>query len=489
MSDKPDNRERFPTFSQQETAPLDKPLVGQPEIEGYVIADQLGEGGMGAVWRATQISTHREVALKVTHARIFGSRRALARFEREVELAARLEHPHIARVYDSGTHQKAYYYAMELIEGKALDDYVLEHKLNRRELVTLMLTVCSAIQYAHQRGIIHRDLKPSNILVTKDGQPHVLDFGLAKDLLSDRSAQTVSLDGDILGTPAFMSPEQAGGRLDVVDTRSDIYSLGVMFYLFATYRWPYDVEGTRFEVLRNIREQEAARPTTVSSSIDKDLEAILLKLLEKEPGRRYQSVTEVMQDLQNWMQGLPVRARPANNWYLLKKLILRHRVQAAIVLLLTVIILATGFIGVFSLSRVSAAKQELAVAQEAYSKEKAQDMVLINQVAFGHFLERWHELGASTPNVRAYLPAGSRECRAASFLLDPRSLAEKTHDPQYALDATQAFWQFILAEQHKKDENQEEARRAYSQCIEDAEDDKVWWVAVARARLKELRKE
>src|SRR5262245_57351627 len=151
----------------------------RPQVEGYEIIERIGSGGMGTVWRAVQTSTRRDVALKLVSAAMFGSDRARLRFDREVELMARLEHPNIARVYDSGTDRGGYFYAMQLIRGLPLDQYVSLHRLSNRQIIELMRLVCQAVMFAHQRGVIHRDLKPSNIIVTPDGQPHVLDFGLA----------------------------------------------------------------------------------------------------------------------------------------------------------------------------------------------------------------------------------------------------------------------------------------------------------------------
>jgi len=177
-----------------------------PHIEGFDIAGRLGEGGMGVVWKAVQRSTHREVALKLMSGSLLGSQKVLQRFEREIELAAGLEHPHIARVYDSGLDKGIYYYAMELVDGLPLDRYVKEKQLGRREILQLMHKVCDAVRYAHQNGVIHRDLKPSNILVTEEGDPRVLDFGLAKPL----EASDLSVDGDVLGTKSSAPPESTG---------------------------------------------------------------------------------------------------------------------------------------------------------------------------------------------------------------------------------------------------------------------------------------
>src|SRR5271170_4483043 len=156
-----------------------------PRLEGYAIQHQLGEGGMGTVWKGIQLSTKRAVAIKFLSARAFESERAQRRFVREVELSAKLEHPNIARIYDSGLRHGAYYYAMELVQGAPLDEYLKGVKLDQRKILELMKTVCEAVQHAHERGVIHRDLKPGNIMVGSDGRPHVVDFGLAKSLLVD----------------------------------------------------------------------------------------------------------------------------------------------------------------------------------------------------------------------------------------------------------------------------------------------------------------
>jgi hypothetical protein len=285
---------------------------------------------MGTVWRAVQQSTRREVALKLLKDIGFTSGTARIRFEREVELAARLEHPHIARVYDSGVRSGVYFYAMELVDGLPLDVYVAEQHLDTAQILKLVRMIAKAVEHAHQRGVIHRDLKPSNILVTKDGQPHVLDFGLAKALLVEKPGMTISLEGDVAGTPAYMSPEQAAGKVDQIDTRSDVYSLGVILYHLLMRTFPHDLSGRQYEVLKRLAEEEPRRPREVSRKIDKELEALLLKTLAHEAEARYASAGDLAKDIANYLSGEPVDAQAPTMAYFLWKRLRKHRLPVAL---------------------------------------------------------------------------------------------------------------------------------------------------------------
>jgi len=311
-----------------------------PQIEGYEILSKLGEAGQGQIWRALQVSTSREVALKVPRAGLISSEKALARFEREVELAAGLKHPNIAQIHDSGIHQGIYYYAMDLVEGTDLDEYVKQHNLTIRQILELMRTICQAVQHAHQNGVIHRDLKPSNIIVTEDGQPYIVDFGLAKNLLEEDAAVTVSLDGEAAGTPAYMSPEQAAGHMDKLDTRTDVYSLGVILFALLTGEYPHDLSGSRFEVMHRIAEEQVRRPRKICPKLDKELELLLLKALNNDPDRRYSTAGELARDINNYLRGAPLIAGPESGMYHIKKFIRRHQALVtgiAVVLLVSLI--------------------------------------------------------------------------------------------------------------------------------------------------------
>src|SRR3954468_9485336 len=297
-------------------------------VNGYRLFGVIGKGGMGTVWKAVQLSTQREVALKMLDVALLGSEKARSRFEQEVELAASLEHPHIARVYDSGLSQGAYYYAMELISGERLDDYVRSHKLSRRSATRLMATVCRAVQFAHQRAIIHRDIKPSNVLVTGDGEPKVLDFGLAR--LAGAAGARETLAGEVVGTPAFMAPEQARGESDVLDTRTDVYALGATLYLLLIGTTPHDPEGTLGKVLKRIAEQPPRPARSMCPDLDVELETVLQKALDPTPDARYASAGELAADLDRYLEGRPLAARPHTKWYVLRKWLARNRRPVAV---------------------------------------------------------------------------------------------------------------------------------------------------------------
>ena len=333
-----------------------------PTIEGYTIESKLGEEGQGTVWRGVQLATNRTVAIKCLKAGGFSSAKAIARFEREVELSARLDHPGIVQVFDSGLRRGVYFYAMELIVGRSMDEYVQASRLSQRQILELMRKVCQAVQHAHQRGVIHRDLKPSNILVDQQGQPHVLDFGLAKTYLESEQDLQVSREGDAPGTIPYMSPEQAAGHAEGLDTRTDVYSLGIILYRLLLGCFPRDMVGTAHQVRQRIAQGEIRRPRAVNKRFNDELEAMLLKALDADPDRRYPSAGELAADIGNFLKGRPLAAKAPTAIYVLGKYVRKYRRHIAVA---GIVLLALVTMAVRSYVRIS--QEQAKTAQEAES--------------------------------------------------------------------------------------------------------------------------
>ena len=466
--------------------------IPRPQIEGYEIVDQLGESGQGRVWRALQLSTRREVALKVPLVSLLKSRKALTRFEREVELAARLKHPNIARIYDSGIYQGLYFYAMELIEGTTLDEYIENHNLTQRQILELMSTICQAVQHAHQNGVIHRDIKSSNILITEDGQPHIVDFGLAMTILEGDQHKTVSAEGEVAGTPAYMSPEQAAGHHESLDTRTDVYSIGVVFYRILTKSFPYDVNTSMYETLRNIQETEPLKPSDLIPRLDSDVETIVLKALAKEADDRYQSVAELYHDIDCWLKGMPILARSDSSIYVLRKLILKHRYTSTVVGLLLVIVIAFSCVSFQLYGGLCRSNDKLEETNQSLHQEVEEYMDLAQQMSISRFLEQWHEdRYEAARTIASFFGRGSREGRAASFLLSQKPLDEKIPEFRQGLSKSEmCFGQYIIAEHYYKDKNWQEAAGAYERCLshEAYLKENKWFSTQVKSRLYELGK-
>jgi serine/threonine-protein kinase len=394
---------------------------GQPgTVAGYQVLGELGRGAMGVVYRARQRGLKRVVALKMILTGAHASAGELARFKAEAEAAARLQHPNIVQIYEVGEEQGRPFFSLEFVDGTSLARKIAGTPRPDREAAETLFALARGMDCAHRAGVVHRDLKPANILLTRDGVPKISDFGLAKHVEED-SGQT--RPGTILGTPSYMAPEQAHGRTRDVGPRSDVYGLGAILYELLTGRAPFRA-ATVLETLRQVCYQEPVAPGLLRPGVARDLETICLKCLHKEPARRYASAADLADDLQRYLNGEPVRARPVGRLERLGRWCRRNPGVAGLTAAVAVLLVAVAA-GALAfawqvrrqnellnaknaeLERSNQAKEEsrqaaLANAREARDKHsQAYDhMLLLGKRVYAHVLQRQLKAGDAYPELR-----------------------------------------------------------------------------------------
>jgi len=388
MSDRP-RPEDLPTFAEGVTTPADAPTIAPDaptvsdtavtfaeamavtdaalpaRIGRYRIVRLIGEGGMGAVYEAEQDQPRRTVALKVIKPGLAGPE-LLRRFAQEAQALGRLQHPGIAQIYDAGTADTGFgsqpYFAMEFIRGASLREYADSRRLGLRERLELMVKICDAVHHAHQRGLIHRDLKPGNIIVDEAGQPKILDFGVARVTDSDTQVTLQTDVGQLVGTLNYMSPEQVLADPLDIDTRSDVYALGVILYELLSGRLPYQISKRLHEAMQTIREEDPSRLSTIDRRYRGDIETIAAKALEKDKTRRYSSAAELAADITRYLKDEPIVAQPPTARYQLEKFARRHKALVGGVAAVFVVLVAGVVVSTWQAIRASRA--EYAAVQE-----------------------------------------------------------------------------------------------------------------------------
>jgi eukaryotic-like serine/threonine-protein kinase len=344
-------------------------------IGHYRITGIIGRGGMGVVYEAEQEQPKRPVALKVINPGVT-SEHAIRRFEHEAQILGLLQHSGIAQVYEAGTFDLGAgvqpFFAMEYVRGVPLTQYAERNKLSTHARLELIVKICRAVQHAHQKGVIHRDLKPGNILVTDEGEPKVLDFGVARATDSDIHTTTLQTDvGQLIGTIPYMSPEQAGGDPTELDTRSDVYALGVVAYELLAGRLPYNVQQKMVhEAVRIIREDEPTRLSSINRTLRGDVEIVIGKALEKEKDRRYQSALDFASDIERYLNDEPIVARPPSVAYQFRKFARRNKALVGGVAA-TFIVLLAGLIAATTLYlQAEEARAEAVTARDAEAEQR-----------------------------------------------------------------------------------------------------------------------
>ena len=359
--------------SSAETPGADSPPASDkafPAVVGYEILDELGQGGMGIVYKARHLALNRVVALKMISAPVAGQQ-LIGRFRAEAEALAKLRHANIVQIYDVGEHQGQPYFSLELVDGGNLAESLGARPMAPRQAAEMLEILARAVHAAHEQGIVHRDLKPANILLAKDGTPKITDFGLAKHL-DDGASHTQS--GSVMGTPSYMSPEQAAGKTRAIGPGTDVYALGAIFYEMLTGRPPFRA-ATPYETILQVIQGEPVPPRRLQPKTPRNLETICLKCLHKEPAKRFASSLQLAEDLRRYLDGAPILARPIGVLGRTVKWVRRRPTMAALLAVCTAaaVVLIVGAVWFYLQLAASAVREahEAAEAKDARRRAEA----------------------------------------------------------------------------------------------------------------------
>ncbi len=379
----------------------------------YLIDGEIARGGMGVVYRGRQEGLDRAVAIKLLLGGLASDPEMVQRFHREARAAARLRHPNIVAIHEVGEYEGQPFFTMDFIPGKSLDALLREGPMDVRRGARILRDTARAVHHAHQQGILHRDLKPGNVLIDAEDRPHVTDFGLAKDL---DSKSMLSVTGEVMGTPAFMSPEQAEGRVHQLDCRSDIYSLGAMLYRILTGRPPFEGPTMAATIYKVVHEY-TTDPEKLNPRVPSELSAVCMKSLEKDPKDRYATAGEFAEEMDRFLKGEPVAARPLSGWQRLRRQAKRNRR----------VLWAAGSVGAAALVALAAIlilvrKNELDLIEENLARP---EMRFVAMKALLEGLERFDDRSRALALARGAVTEGTDEAsRGLAYAKPVPELAE-----------------------------------------------------------------